>query len=388
MRIAAAVLVLAAAGAWGQTKVMPTPPNEGINGGQPFDRKVPDPSVYAGRVYFVWGSARPQPDGVAVHSKYLPYSRDVDRTHLIEWYMANHPDWVMYQADRKTPAYSFVKPAGNPVPLDISNPEVREYYWATFVQPNIDAGYVFFALDNVELTNGEKRSGHFDKAGKWVQAFSGERVDDAYTHAVVDWIEYVSGRLHQQGIGVAANISFPLGKPALEPAMLRLVNAVDIWGDEQGFTRHNDNEISDEMWARKFAFVRSVEARRMHWAINEMTVPHLADASQKQIDWAVANYYLYRERGSLLTLTGAQEYGVYLDTPAMHIDLGSPLGAPEQSGGAWTRSYSKGWVAVNPSSKLRVTVRLPQGEWVDSRGQTRSGKIELEAVSAVMLMRK
>lgn len=388
MRTAAALLLATAVGAWGQAKVLPAPPNEGVNRGQPFDRKVPDPSVYAGRVFFVWGAQKPAPDGVAIHSKYLPYSRDMDRTHLIDWYVVNHPDWVMYQADRKTPAYSFVKPMGNPVPLDISNPEVREYYWSTFVQPNIDAGYVFFALDNVELTNGEKRSGHFDKSGKWVQVFSAEREDSAYSHAVVDWIESISVRLHKQGIGLAANISFPLGKPALEPAMLRLVNAVDIWGDEQGFTRHNDNEVSDEMWSRKFAFVRAVEAKRIHWAVNETTGPHLAEASEKQIDWAVANYYLYREKGSLLTVCGAQEYGVFLDTPAMHVDLGSPTGAPTQSNGAWTRAYSKGWVAVNPSSKMPVSVKLPPGDWVDSHGKTRNGNVELGAVSSLMLLKR
>jgi hypothetical protein len=372
-----------------QAKLLPAPSGDGVNRGQPFDRKVDDASVYAGDVYFIWGAQQPKNPAPAVSSKYLPFSRDMDRSHTLEWYKQNHPDWVVYENDRTTPAYEYIYARGNAMSIDFTNPAVREFYWNTYIQPNIDAGYPMFAFDNVDLMNGGKRAGHYDAKGKWVQQFSGERVDDAYTLAVLEWIQYLTARLHAAGIGAAANITYPLGKPELLPAMRKLVELVDVWGDEQGFTQHNDANINDEKWQQKFDFVRSIEANHIHWAVNEMTAKHLAEASQAQIDWAVANYYLYREKNSLLTVCGAQEYGAYLDTPAMHVDLGHPLSEPvHERGGGWTRGYSKGMVAVNPASKIPVTVKLPPGTWVDSHGMGYTGKLELKPISAVLLTEK
>jgi len=369
-----------------QVKLLPKPSGEGVDRAQPFDRKVENASVYAGRVYFIWGSQQPKNLAPAVGSKYLPYSRDMDRSHTLEWYKQNHPDWVEYEQDRKTPAYGYIYAKGNAMSIDITNPAVREFYWNTYIEPSIAAGYPMFSFDNVDLQNGEKRAGHFDAKGKWVQQFTGDKIDDAYVLAVIEWMQYLTARLHAAGIGVAANMTYPLGKPQLLPAMRKLVETVDVWGDEQGFTQHNDANINDEKWQQKFDFVRSVEAGHIHWAVNEMTTAHLADASQAQIDWAVANYYLYREKNSMLTVCGAQEYGIYLDTPAMHVDLGHPLAAPvHDPGGAWTRSYSKGMVAVNPASKTAVTVKLPPGTWVDSNGKEYTGKLELGSISAVLL---
>jgi hypothetical protein len=372
-----------------QMLVLPSADGEGVNRGQPFDRNVKDPAVYAGRVYFIWGAREPHATPPAVASKYLPYSRDLDRTHTLAWYRENHPEWVEYEADHVTPAYGFIYARGNAMSIDISNPDVREWYWQSFVQPAIDAGYRVIAFDNVDLQNGEKREGHFDGRGEWVQQFSGSRIDDAYLFAVLDWMQYLGARLHKGGIGMAANITYPLGRPQLEPSMRRLIGMVDIWGDEQGFTHHDAAEVNDEKWQRKFDFVRSVEAQTIHWAVNELASKHLAEASQTQIDWAVANYYLYREKNSLLTVCGAQEYGVYLDTPAMHVDLGHPLSPPvREDNGVWTRRYSAGLVGVNPSSRHSAIMRLPLGNWVDSNGGKHAGQLELPAVSGVMLVQK
>lgn len=378
-----------AATASAQAKHLPSPPDEGIARAQTFDRGVPDPSVYKRQVYFIWGSQKPANPAPALGSKYLPYSRDPDRAHTLEWYQQNHPDWIEYKADRTTPAYGFLYTHGNNMSIDITNPEVREFYWNNYVQPAIDAGYRIFAFDNVDLVNGARRAGHFDKKGIWVQQFSGENIDDAYVAAVLDWIHYLTARLHAEGIGVAANITFPLGKPQLEPAMRSLVEMVDLWGDEQGFTHHSDANIADAAWEQKFKFLRSIGDKRLYWAINETTTKHLADASPSQIDYAVANYYLYRERGSMLTVCGIQEYGVFLDTPAMHVDLGHPLGAPvQESGGAWVRIYSNGMVIVNPSSKLSVKMQLKGGTWIDSHGVEHVGKLEVTPVSAYLLVKK
>ena len=369
---------------------LPTPPDGGVNRGQPFDRKVPDPSVYGGSVYFVWGAEKPTGTPPILNAKYLPYSRDNDRkTHTFEWFKANHPDWIVYTADKKTPAWGFTYPNGNNMALDITNPAVRQFYWDTFIAPALAAGYKAMAFDNVDLGNWDKRSGHFDAQGNWVKQFSGDKIDSAYVRSVLEWMEYLTARLHAQGITVAANITFPIKHPELEPAMHILVETVDIWCDEQGFTDHSDSLFTDAVWQQKFDFLRSLPAGKFHWAVNEMSARHLADASPDQIDWAVANYYLYRGRNDLLTVCGEQEYGVFLDTPAMHVDLGHPLAPPvHDAGGAWTRAYSKGLVAVNPSSKIEVALQLQPGVWLDSHNQEHSGKIHIRPNSALLLMPK
>lgn len=385
VRVALMILVCAAS-LQAQVKVMPQPSAEGVSRGQPFDRKVPDASVYRGRVYFVWGANKPESTPPAVNSKYLPYSRDYDRKHTFEWYQQNHPEWIVYTSDRKTPAWGFTYQNGNSMSLDITNPAVREFYWETYIAPSIKAGYPFFAFDNVQLTNWDKRAGHYDAQGKWVQQFNGDKVDPAYVLSVLEWLQWLSTRLHAAGIGMAANLKYPLTAPELEPAFRKAVDLVDVWGDEQGFTAHNDKNVNDQQWQRKFDFVRSIAAKKLHWAVNETTTQHLADASQAQIDWAVANYYLYREAGSMLTLSGSQEYGVYLDTPAMDVDLGHAVAEPVREGsGAWKRLYSKGLVAVNPQSKVSARVGLPAGIWVDSNGHEYSGKLDLGPISAALL---
>lgn len=360
---------------------------EGIARAQIENRSVNDPSVYAGRVYFIWASRSAKNDPPATGSFYLPYARDPNRReHTLDWYKEKHPTWVIYKSDRTTPAYGFTYATGSAVPLDITNPEVREFYYTTYVQPGVDAGYSFIAFDNVELTNWDQRSGHFDGDGKWVQQFSGERIDDAYAKTVLAWMKFLTDRLHAKGVRVAANVTFPNGKSAVFPHVLQMVELVDLWLDEQGFTLHRDRVLSDEQWLQKFNFVRQVAPSRYYLSVNQMTTRHLADASESQMDWAVANYYLYREDKTLLSVSGLQEYGVFLDAPALHVDLGHALAPPEKDGwGTWTRSYSKGLVIVNPSSKSGATVKLKPGIWVDSHGKEHQHSVELAAISGMML---
>src|ERR1044072_8290587 len=137
---------------------LPTPPANGIARRQAFDTSVPDKSVYAGLVDFVWGaSTLAQPAG-AVPSGYVPAFRAFDKTHDLTWYVANHPDWVVYQGDNSDPAYE----VGNTTytPTDFTQTAVRSYYFTTFVQPLVDAGYPIIGFDNVCTANVYQSGGH------------------------------------------------------------------------------------------------------------------------------------------------------------------------------------------------------------------------------------
>lgn len=364
------------------TVVTPDPPADGIARGQVFDNQIPDRTVYAGLVFFVWGaSTLDQPAG-AVPSGYLPAFRDFDRTHDLAWYQANHPDWVVYQADRQTPAYEF----GNTVyvPIDFTNPQVRQYYVDSLVMPLVGQGYPIIGFDNVGTFNGFGSCGHYDGNGQWVQQYSGDRVDTAWSTAVLDWLGYLAGELHANDVGVAANITWNASVQLDD--IRQAVNLVDVYVDEQGFTVHRDENYNDQAWLDKFDFAREIAPGKAYFAINQTTTDDLADASQQQVDWAIANYLLYREQESMMTLCGKSQYHVFLDRPELHVNIGRPATTPVlDSTGAWKRGYERGRVLVNPSSTIAANVTLPAGTWTDMHGQTFSGKILLAPNSGTVL---
>ncbi|SFF30718.1 hypothetical protein SAMN05216251_11193 [Actinacidiphila alni] len=362
--------------------VLPDPPDSGIARAQIFDNQIPDRSVYAGLTYFVWGaSSLAQPAG-AVPCGYLPAFRDYDRTHDLAWFQANHPDWLVYTSDRTTPAYEF----GNTVylPIDFTNPAVRTYYYDTYVQPLLDAGYPFVGFDNVVTFNGYGNCGHFDSAGTWVQQFSGERVDDDWAAAVLDWLDYLAGRLHAAGAGIAANITW---NASVKPAdMLAAIGLVDVYVDEQGFTAHRVANYNDQAWQDRFDLVRQIAPTTPYVSINQTATDDLADASTAQIDWVIANYLLCREQRSMLALCGDQQYHVFLDRPELHTDIGAPSAAPyTDTGGARARAYTGGLALVNPSSTQTTTTALPAGTWTDLRGTAHTGQIALPPNSGTVL---
>jgi len=71
------------------------------------------------------------------------------------WWVANHPSWIMYRADRKTPAFKCYPPSpcDYPMPLDITNPEVVQFQIEHGVLPAKAQGYNGIAWDNFDLVS-------------------------------------------------------------------------------------------------------------------------------------------------------------------------------------------------------------------------------------------
>ncbi|GAA1599162.1 hypothetical protein GCM10009804_64710 [Kribbella hippodromi] len=366
---------------------LPDPPAAGIARGQVFDNAIPDRSVYAGLVSFVWGaSSLAQPAG-AVPSAYMPAFRDFDKTHTLAWYEANHPDWIVYTAntpDRSAVAWEFNNQTY--VPIDFQNPDVRTFYWDSFVQPKIDAGYPIIAFDNIGTFNGYGNAGHY-RGSQWVQQYIGGsagRVDSAWSTAVLDWMSYLSQRLHAAGIGMAANITWNASVQLAD--MLQAVSLVDVYVDEQGFTAHRPGNYNDAAWDDKYNFTRQIAGQTLHLAINQTTEDTLANATQAQIDWAVANYLLYREQKSMLTICGVGEYHVFVDCQQLHTNIGAPSAAPVlDASGAYTRRYQRGMTLVNKSASATAVVTLPAGTFTDLHGNTVSGQLSLPPNSGSVL---
>ncbi|MFI6817970.1 putative glycoside hydrolase [Nonomuraea sp. NPDC050328] len=385
----AAVLVAGTATSAGAGRradlLQPRTQAHGISRGQVFDNRMPDRSVYQGRVPFVWGAypLDAQPPDV-VPSRYLPAIRDNGPARTLSWYQANHPDWIMYQADRTSPV---IQGGSSPiVTLDVANPAVREFYFTTLVLPNIQAGYRWIALDNVVPWNWTAAAGHYDASGAWVQQYSG--LDDpAYAQVFLDWLCWLRNKLHKYDVGLAGNIS-PLGANAFQrDKSAKAVRIVDLWLHEGGFTRARDSNILDGEWAQTFALYRSVVPAKPVVSVG-MTTGALATASQSQIDWIIANYLLVREPATMLALVGRFDYGYFVDRPELDLDLGAPTAAPAQhAGGLWYRDYQRGRTVVNPSSTATSTLPLPAGTWTDSHGAAHTGQVTLAPNSGLILTR-
>ncbi|OAQ38020.1 hypothetical protein A5893_16790 [Pedobacter psychrophilus] len=364
-------------------------PSGGIPLAQIFDSKVSDPEQYvtnASKVYYIWGASKPKVQAGVISSKYFPSIRNPDKKLTIEWYKQNHPDWIMYQEDKVTPAYGYIYDYGGLTPLDVSNPEVQEFYLNEFILPAVKSGYKMVAMDNVDLGNWPKSIGHF-KGDTWIQLYTGKKDDPAFHKSMIDWMQFLSNKLNPLGIRVSANIKATTASPKV---ILKVINAVDMWVDETGFSHRGEN-ITDEVWKKSFAFLRTITPTKSYVSINQVK-GKVATTSQQQIEWIMANFLLSRGPKSLLALSGYEKttlYHTFDYRKELDIIIGEPLENPEEiTKGVWSRKYTKGMTLVNPSSKDSITVRLPPGKFRMLNGELIEKEITLNPASGAVLASK
>ena len=196
---------------------------EGIHAFLTFDSEANDNiilnSPVADRIDYVWGSSESQvkvwrasSNPKVVLSKYIPYTRDPSphtaRTpgNGLPWWQQNKPELVLYQCDRKTPAWECFPGEGCShvsVPLDLTNPATLDYQMVVGVEPAIKAGYNAIAFDNYAITNQWSACGAYrGPGGAWVQIYnaSDPKADRQYSLDVLDWTRRAVDRIHQQGL--------------------------------------------------------------------------------------------------------------------------------------------------------------------------------------------
>jgi hypothetical protein len=318
------------------------------------------PEQEMGRVNLVWGSGFPnQPAGV-YNLYYYPFDRDRDRGpgHDMAWFLANHPDWIEYTCDKKTPAYEYNDPN---IPLDITNPAVIDYMLQTYLFPAVQAGYQGIAFDNVDFGNNGARCGTW-KNGNWIRQTD-------YIGDVLRWASYIYKAMHALNVSVAMNFPFDFGHPA---ESYQLYQNLDIAVDERGFTNRaqtTDGYFDPKEWLSNMTALQFLDANgKAFVSINEMP-EHFAQVSQEEKQWALANYLMVKGRYSYIAITGIQEYGHTLIAPEYSADIGSALGPMYQSQGVYMRDFSNGMAIVNPSSLHQaVSISLPAGAFRDLYG--------------------
>ena len=365
------------------TKGVPKPPDttDNIHVAQIFTSADP-PKDEIGKVDLVWGATFPDQSAGVFNLFYYPFDRDADSGtggthHDIAWFLANHPDWIEYTCDKKTPAYEYNDPN---VPLDISNPAVIDYMMQTYLFPAIQKGYQGIAFDNVDFGNNGARCGIW-KNGNWVKQTD-------YIGDVLNWASYIYKALHALNISVAMNFPYDFNHPHESYQMFQYL---DIAVDERGFTNRGqskDNYLPLSEWLTNMeAFQFLVANGKAFVSINEMPEP-FAKVSQAEKQWALANYLLVKGQYSYIAITGIQEYGYTLMTPEYSAAIGHALGPMYQSQGVYMRDFSNGIAIVNPSSfDQTFNIILSSGVYQDLYGN-KTNFLTLAPQTAVVLLGK
>lgn len=361
-----------------------TIPEDQVTFAQITDNRPLDLSRSGGDVGFIWSGWGPggKGDPATRGSFYYPMDRDLNKSHTMDWYKANHPDWAVYKCDRTSPAPIFVYNWGFNTPIDLTSPDVRAYIMNEHIAPAIAAGRRVIALDNVSLNNDSNRCGVW-RNGQWKQLYSGERQDPRYAEAVLDYIGWLAREIHARGGLLALNAKVNFTSPEQTK---RLVALGDIWLEEAAFTRNCQNRVTDDYWKTKFELSRWA-ASRMPWIDSDKSCANPAEMDADEAQWVAANFLLARGRQSYLSVIHDGDGKGVITYPAMlNPPVGRPAGEPYAVEGGWARKYERGLVVVNPSSKDTLRVPVPEGEWRDAAGEAVSREVTLNPASARVLI--
>jgi hypothetical protein len=359
---------------------LPPPAIDRVGRAQIFDYRLKDKSVLIGRRDFMWASFGAPVPGVWSTS-YMPQDMDLDRSHDVAWYRANHPTWLVYRCDgAPTSEYD-----GRHVSVDTTNPEVRE---ALFKQGVVDVlakrSYHSIGVDNLDNTNSFHECGVL-RNGVLQEFYSGQRVDPSFAEREAEWMAWLAVRVHARGLALTGNLSYNGNDRA---SYLKILRNLDVVLDETGFERKCRPLEVDAQWLDRITFFRDV-AKAKPLVVIEQVCPTLAEITPATITWSLANYLLIKQDRTYLALTPEVEpYGALYDFPELYLKLGSPLGPMAERHGVYFRQFQRVLALVNPSTRSEATFDVAGTGWRDeATGAAESGPVTLDAATAMVLVR-
>lgn len=361
---------------------------------QVFDYHIHNPAEVAPYYDFIWGASPNQVNAFRagnpniILSYYIAFFRDSgsfanDDTHqsLAYWKQA-HPDWILYQCDKVTPAY--FDEQYNVVPFDFTNPEFINWQLQSYALPASQNGYDAIAADNLNLNNDAGACGHYDKQGNWVQRYSGERNDPQWRQDVLTWVSAMQKGLHALAHPLALVPNLGLETASLsDPVVQQIVAHMDAVLDESSFTNYGKSYVTDERWLQMIDFINHVQTQqKAYYLVNESR-----SITSAQTLWILASYLMCKQHSASLFISGAQQYGYDLRDQFNEYNarVGSPRNDMYKAQGVYWRDYTHATVVVNPSSTDAHTVTL-SGQFNDVYGQAVSGTLTLPPHSGQILL--
>lgn len=358
---------------------------------QSFDYRIQNPQAVAQYYDFVWGA---NPQKVAAFragnaktqlSYYISFFRDsgvfpnLTARHDLSYWKATHPDWILYQCDRTTPAYEDGQ--NDIVPLDFSQPDLIKWQLQNYALPASQYGYDAIAADNLNMENLIGACGSY-KNGKWVQRYSGDMNDPQWRADILTWVTRMQAALHAlpRPLALIPNIGYG-GVPITDSYVQQLISHIDGVLDEGGFTKYGHGYVTDADWLNAIRLIQSVQQQhKPYYVVNE--IPSL---TRNAMQWALASYLLSNEGSEYLSISGIQQYGEDLRYPEYTARIGNPRGKMYQGQQVYWRDYTHAQVVVNPSSTQTYTI-TPNGKYTDLYGNTVAQTFTLPPHSAMILL--
>jgi hypothetical protein len=359
---------------------------------QNFDFAITDLSGTAKRYDAIWGA---EWDHVKAYrasnpdiflSYYIPFHRDwgtwpgFSTRHDLAYWKATHPDWVLYKCDRVTPALEFGDPN---IALDFSNPAFISWQIQTYAVPASAGGYDGLAPDNVNLVNLYGACGIY-KNGQWVQLYTGQPDDPKWNADVINWLKVMQQAVHHLKRPMALIPNFYAGHLSLtSPEVQQALKYSDGILDEEGFTDQGRDYQTDDNWVQKVHFMEEVQQQnKPFYSINQFP-----SVGRNEIQWALASYLMGKGSSAMVFITSIQGYGEEHLHDEYKAQIGSPVQPMQQAQGVYYRSYTRGMVAVNPSSTQTSVVNLDGGPYHDLYGNAVGASITLSPHSGIVLLR-
>ena len=342
----------------------------------------------AHRYDFVWGTSKPSAwktgNSKILTSWYAPFDGDFTTRHNLTWWKANHPDWVLYKCDKKTPAN--LGGLTN-VPLDISNPAIAQWQMTTYAPTIENGGYDALALDLVGLNNANRGCGVWIN-GVWVARFTGQIVDDTWTKAVLAWHQYAYSYLHglSRPILVAVN-NVPENRSFGDPEQNTLMNNVDIVDDESSFTNYGNSYASTAKVILTLQWMKYVQGLGKTWIVDDKW--NVQKMSPQQFLWGLSTYLLGKYHHASVFIDHQPGYGYEYWYSQYTATIGTPCGDFYQdpiNAGVFYRKYSGAFVVVNSTISHTYTLNLPLPTYTDIYGNPIASPLTLSGDNAEVLL--
>ena len=350
-----------------------------------FDYRITPAQIpqIAARTDFIWGS-----DGNKVQawhaanpktfvSYYIPSNQDPNANPLSYW-QANHPDWVLYQCDRKTPATA---PGYPNIDIDVSNPAVQSWQ-LDMVKSAAAQGYDGIAWDLFALVNYRGACGIY-RNGQWVQLYNGTTNDPKYTADLLGWLKTMYAAMHAlpKPMGSVPNYVLDVAPASAEAA--QLIANVDAILDEEAFGNYG-SYTTDARWVARVQFLDKLQQAGKE----ALPVGGFVTVDASAIQWSLATYLMFKEHHAALyvaTSNGSQ-YGMDDYHAEYGAALGNACGAMTAAQGGYTRTFQHGVAVVNPSSTATITFTLPPGKsYQDLYGAAVGGSVTLAPHSGIVV---
>lgn len=350
-----------------------------------FDYRIAATQIpaIAPRTDFVWGSdggrvgawhaANPH----TVVSYYIPSNQDPSG-HALSYWQTNHPDWVLYQCDQKTPA---TVPGYANVDLDVSNPAVQAFQLG-IIKDAAAQGFDAIAFDLYALVNYRHACGVW-RNGQWVQLYTGAVNDPKYAADLLGWLHAMYTAMHALPKPMYLVPNYVLDVDPNSPEAAQLIANVDAVLDEEAFGNYGA-WTTDARWVARMQFLDALQKAGKE----ALPVGGFPTVDSAAVQWSLASYLMLKQEHAALFVassSGAQ-YGQDDWHPEYNADLGAACGPRSAQGGAWVRAFAKGRALVNPSSTATVNVTLPAGTYKDLYGNAVAGTVTLGPHSGMVLV--